>query len=206
MILALVTIAITGYLFGSINSALIVSRLTHRADIRSRGSGNAGATNMFRSYGKWAGLATLSGDLIKAVLAVLLARTVFNLSGQVLPFDSAYVTGLFVLTGHIYPVFFSFKGGKGVMPAVGIILMADPLAFAILLVIAVVVFLVTRTMSLVSLISAGILPLLTLTLAVLRNDNPLGPVLLTLAYTILVFYAHRGNIARLRAGTEKAIK
>lgn len=205
MVLMLVIISITGYLFGSINSALIVSRLTHREDIRSRGSGNAGATNMFRNYGKWAGLATITGDLIKAVLAVLLARAVFSLSGQVLPFDSAYITGLFVLIGHIYPIFFKFKGGKGVMPAVGIILMADLLAFAILLTIATVVFLLKRTMSLVSLISAGILPLLTLALAIARGDNPLGPVLITLAYTVLVFYAHRSNIARLRAGTEKKI-
>ena len=205
MFYALVIIAVSGYLLGSINSALIVSRLTSREDIRSRGSGNAGATNMFRNYGKLAGLATVAGDLLKAVIAVLLARAVFSLTGQTLPFDPGYITGLFVLIGHIYPVFFHFKGGKGVMPAVGIVLMANPLAFAILLAIAVVIFLVTRTMSLVSLISAAILPMVILTLGLIRGDDPLGPVLLTLAYAVLVFYAHRSNIARLRNGKERRI-
>jgi acyl phosphate:glycerol-3-phosphate acyltransferase len=205
MIITLIMTAIAGYLLGSINSALIVSRLTNREDIRSRGSGNAGATNMFRNYGKLAGLATVAGDLLKAILAVLLGRAVFSLTGQKIAFDPGLITGLFVLIGHIYPAFFRFKGGKGVMPAVGIVLMADLWAAAILLTIAITVFLITRTMSLVSLICAAALPLVILSLGLLRGNDPLGPVLLTLAYAVLVFYAHRSNITRLRNGTEKKI-
>lgn len=205
MAFALIFAAITGYLLGSINSAVLVSKLTGRADVRTRGSGNAGATNMFRSFGTFAGLATVAGDLVKTIIAVLLARAAFSLAGQDLAFDPGYISGLFVLIGHVYPVFFRFKGGKGVMPAVGIVLMADPVAFAILLAIAVVVFLATRTMSIVSLTGAAVLPLLTLILGIVRDQDPLIPVLLTLAYAALVFFAHRGNITRLRNGTEHKI-
>ena len=205
MVYALIFCVIAGYLLGSINSALIVSRLTRGDDIRAHGSGNAGTSNMIRTYGKAAGLATATGDLLKAVAAVLLARAAFSLAGTAPGLDPAYIIGLFVLIGHIYPVFFRFKGGKGVMPAVGVILVADPLAFVILLAIAAVVFLLTRTMSIVSLAGAGALPPVVLVLGLVRGESPLYPVLMTLAYAAIVFFAHRENIARLRNGTEKKI-
>ena len=181
MVYSLIFCAVAGYMLGSINSALIVSRLIHSDDIRSHGSGNAGTSNMIRTYGKAAGLATAAGDLLKAVAAVLLARAAYSLAGVSPGLDPAYIIGLFVLIGHIYPVFFRFKGGKGVMPAVGVVLMADPLAFVILLVLAITVFLLTRTMSIVSLAGAASLPLVILVIGLLRGQNPLYPVLMTLA-------------------------
>lgn len=199
--------AILGYLLGSINSAIIVSRFISHDDIRTHGSGNAGTTNMFRTYGKKAALLTAFGDILKAILAVLLGRLLFSLAALTgaLPVDPGYLTGLFVLLGHIYPAFFKFKGGKGVMPAVAVILVVNPPAFLVMLAIALPVFLITRTMSLVSLISALALPVVTLALALLRQTNPGYPTLITLLYGILVIVSHRQNIRRLLHGQEKPI-
>ena len=201
----LVLAAVSGYLLGSVNSAILVSRLLGRADIRGFGSGNAGATNMFRTYGKKAAALTVLGDLLKAVLGVVLARTVFNLLSAEWIVDPGIVAGLFVLLGHVFPVYFGFKGGKGVMPAFGIILLVNPLAFVVLLVVAVPVFLMSRTMSLVSVLSAAIYPLATLAVRLLTRTNPWPETLFALAYAILVLFSHRGNISRLVEGTEKPI-
>ena len=199
--------AMLGYLLGSINSAIIVSRFISHDDIRTHGSGNAGTTNMFRTYGKKAALLTAFGDILKAILAVLLGRLLFSLAALTgaLPVDPGYLTGLFVLLGHIFPAFFKFKGGKGVMPAVAVILVVNPPAFLVMLAIALPVFLITRTMSLVSLISALALPVVTLALALLRQTNPRYPTLITLLYGILVIVSHRQNIRRLLHGQERPI-
>jgi glycerol-3-phosphate acyltransferase PlsY len=196
---------LAGYLLGSINSAIIVSHLLYRKDIRLQGSGNAGMTNMLRVYGKKAGGLTALGDLLKAVLAVLLARWIMAQSAGSLPLDPGYLAGLFVLIGHVFPLYFRFRGGKGVMPALGIVLLVDLAAFLILLAVAVPVLLVSRTMSLVSLISALLLPAVTWILSRVRQADPLYAVLLTLLYAILVIVSHRENIKRLIRRSEKPI-
>ena len=106
--------AVTGYLLGSVNTAILVSRMLHHADIRQFGSGNAGMTNVYRVFGKKAALLTAIGDLMKSVLSVLAARTFFHYFGITMGFDPGYLAGLFVLIGHIYPAWFGFHGGKGV--------------------------------------------------------------------------------------------
>jgi acyl phosphate:glycerol-3-phosphate acyltransferase len=204
-VMALVLVGLMGYCLGSINSAVIVSRITGKDDIRHKGSGNAGMTNMFRVYGKAAGLVTALGDFLKAVAAVLLARFLVGLVTEVLPFDVGYVAGLFVMIGHIYPVFFRFKGGKGVMPALGIILMVQPLVFAILLVIALPVFFLFRIVSLVSVQSAVLLPPVTLAVCLLQGKDPIYQTGFMIAYAVLVLVSHRTNIRRLLQGTEKPI-
>lgn len=234
-----------GYLLGSINSAILVTRLFGREDIRHFGSGNAGATNMFRTYGKIPAVLTVLGDLLKAIVAVVLARWLFSLFGIqplagpgagpdtglgygplagpgagagavaaagtsfILPIDPGVIAGLFVLLGHLFPVYFGFKGGKGVMPAFGIILMVNPLAFLVLLVIAVPLFLKSRIMSLVSVTSAALYPLVTLAIRLIARtgtwQETLYATLFALAYGILVLYSHRSNIRRLLDGTEKPV-
>lgn len=203
--IALGLTAVSGYLLGSINSAIIVSRLWQHDDIRKHGSGNAGATNMLRTFGKTAAALTTAGDILKAVLAVLLARAIFNLFTVTLAFDPGYIAGLFVLVGHIFPAYFRFKGGKGVMPALGIVLIVNPLAFAVMLVIALPILLIFRIVSLVSVLSAILLPIVTFVLGRLRHADPLAETLLTLSFSILVLYSHRENIKRLLSGTEKPI-
>lgn len=203
--LPLVLTAMSSYLLGSVNSAVIVSRALERDDIRTHGSGNAGMTNMYRVFGKRAALLTTFGDLLKAIVAVLIARGIFGWFDASLAFDPGYPAGLFVLLGHIFPIYFGFRGGKGVMPAVGIVLMVNPAAFGIMVAIALPLFLATRTMSLVSVVSAAALPIVTLILGLLRKTSPLAATLFTLAYAILVIISHRSNIKRLLSGTEKPI-
>ena len=201
--LPLILTAVASYLLGSVNSAVIVSRALEKDDIRTHGSGNAGMTNMYRVFGKRAALLTTLGDLIKAILAVLLARTLFVWFDASLAFDPGYPAGLFVLLGHIFPIYFGFRGGKGVMPAVGIVLMVNPAAFGVMVAIALPLFLATRTMSLVSVVSAAALPVVTLILGLLQKNRPLASTLFTLTYAVLVIVSHRSNIQRLLSGTEK---
>lgn len=198
-------ISLTGYVLGSLNSAVMVSRLLHLPDIRRMGSGNAGMTNMLRVHGKKAALLTAGGDLVKAIIAVILAQLIVRVAGRPLLVDPGYLTGLFVLIGHIFPVFFAFKGGKGVMPALGIILWLNPLAFLILLLLAIPIFLVSRTMSVVSLVCTLCLPLVTGLLAIRYDGSPLQDVLMTSLYAVLVIGSHRENIRRLWRGEEQAI-
>lgn len=201
----LVLTIISGYLLGSINSAILVSRLFGREDIRRFGSGNAGVTNMLRTYGKKPAALTVLGDLLKAILAVVLARIFFNMFAVRLIVDPGVLAGLFVLLGHLFPVYFGFKGGKGVMPAFGIILLVNPPAFIILLAIAVPVFLLSRTMSLVSVLSASLYPLATLAIRLLTHENHWPETLFALSYSILVLFSHRSNIRRLMNGTEQPV-
>ena len=219
LIYAIVLTAAAGYLLGSINWAIIISRALAHDDIRVHGSGNAGSTNMFRTFGRKAGLLTALGDLLKAVVAVWLGRAIFRLfavqfasnfsighiSLDTLSIDPGYLAGLFVLIGHIFPAFFGFKGGKGVMPAVGIILAVNTLAFAVMVMVALPVFLITRTMSLVSIVSSIALPIVTFGLGLLRQIDQRVETGITLVYAILVIISHRENIKRLLRGTEKPV-
>jgi len=203
--IALLLTVISGYLLGSVNSAIVVARLFGLPDIRRYGSGNAGATNMFRTHGKKPAALTFLGDLLKAVFAVLLARAIFHLFASPIIVDPGYVSGLFVLLGHIFPVYFGFKGGKGVMPAFGIILLVNPPVFLILFAVALPVFLISRTMSLVSVLSAILYPIATMAVCLIRHTNPWYETGFALAYSILVLYSHRSNIKRLLGGTEKPV-
>ncbi|NLA71933.1 MAG: glycerol-3-phosphate 1-O-acyltransferase PlsY [Clostridiaceae bacterium] len=196
---------VLGYLLGSINSAILLSRLFGHEDIRKFGSGNAGVTNMLRTYGAVPAILTVLGDMLKAILAVILARLLFNVLGVQLVIDPGILAGLFVMLGHLFPLYFQFRGGKGMMPAFGIILLINPLAFIILLVVAIGVFIVSKTMSLVSVIAAAMYPIVTLVILLIQHANPWIQTLFALAYSFLVLYSHRDNIKRLLDGTEKPI-
>ena len=121
---ACVLAGLVAYLLGSISFAVIVSRIYAHDDVRKYGSKNAGMTNILRTYGKLPAFFTLLGDFFKGVLAVLVGRWIFSLMG-VTAFDAGYLAGFFALLGHLYPVFFGFKGGKGVLTSLGIILVVE---------------------------------------------------------------------------------
>ena len=201
-IILCVLTAATAYSLGSVSSALVVCRLMRIEDIRTKGSGNAGTSNMIRTYGKKAGLLTGLGDLLKAVVAVLVSYGLAMIFDVALPFPIGYFAGLFVLIGHVFPVFFGFRGGKAVMPAVGVVLAIDPITFGILLVVAGFVFLLGRKMSVVSLVSAAILPPVTALTCRVLQKNCLFPLVFVLCYSVLVVIAHRSNILRLVRGEE----
>ena len=127
-VLAVILAAAAAYLLGSVSFAVVVSKGLYHQDVRQFGSGNAGMTNILRTYGKKAAALTLAGDFLKGVAAVLIGRLIFAAMGVTL-FDGAYVGGLFAILGHLYPVYFGFRGGKGILTSIGIIAVINPLVF-----------------------------------------------------------------------------
>lgn len=189
-------VALLGYFLGSMNFAVIISRLKFHEDIRTKGSGNAGATNMSRTYGKAAGIATLVGDILKTVLPVLLAKL---LVGDAF----GYLTGLMCALGHAFPCYYKFKGGKCVAVTAAVMLVMEPLAFLFLFAIFAVVVLGTKYVSLASIFTALISPVIVHNFVKSRNydESHLGIVFL-MVQCLLVIFLHRGNIKRLLDGSE----
>lgn len=186
---------VVGYLCGSLASAVIVCRLLRLPDPREAGSHNPGATNVLRLAGKGPAALTLAGDMLKGFLPVALA----HLLGQ--PPVVIGATALAAFVGHLYPIFFRFKGGKGVATAFGAVAaMAYPIAL-FMAAVWVLVALVSRYSSLAALCAAGAAPIFAL---VFVRVGAYVVVLLVIA--ALLFYRHRENIARLRAGTESEIQ
>lgn len=192
MVLGLLLIA-SAYLIGSVASAIVVCRIMNLPDPRSGGSGNPGATNVLRVGGKTAAAVTLIGDMLKGLLPVLLARA---LSNELV----VAATALAAFIGHLYPLYFRFKGGKGVATAFGA---AAGLSLPLMLAMAVawlVVVVATRYVSLASMIAVGVSPVVAFALAL----HPATFVALS-AMAGFIIYRHRANIARLRSGTESRI-
>ncbi len=189
-------IALLGYFLGSMNFAVIISRIKFHEDIRTKGSGNAGATNMSRTYGKAAGIATLVGDILKTVLPVFLARF---LVGDMF----GYITGLMCALGHAFPCYYKFKGGKCVAVTAAVLLVMEPLAFLLLLVVFAVVVLGTKYVSLASIFTALISPVIVHNFVTGRNygKSHLGLVFL-IVQCLLVIILHKENIKRLLEGKE----
>jgi len=153
-IMAILLTAVLSYLLGSISFAVIVSRLLAHDDVRKYGSHNAGMTNVLRVYGKGPAALTLVGDFGKGVAAVFLGRLLFQAMGVTL-FDAGYLAGLCVLLGHLFPVFFGFKGGKGVLTSMGITLAVNPVVLLILLVILLPVLFVVKIVSLIAITNSA---------------------------------------------------
>jgi len=178
-----------GYLFGSIPFGLILTRCAGTPDIRSIGSGNIGATNVLRTGSKTLAAATLIGDALKGTAAVLAARHFFG------P-DAALAAAAGALIGHIFPVWLSFKGGKGVATYIGLLIgLAWPAALVFCLIWLTVAAL-TRYASLAGLVAGAAMP------PVLWLIDDRRTALLFVLLTALVWIRHRANIARLLAGTE----
>ncbi len=186
---------VAGYLFGSLSTAVIVSRLMGLADPRGYGSKNPGATNVLRHGGKKAAALTLLGDSVKGVIPVLLAKA-FGLAAPGLA-----LVGLAAFLGHLYPVFFGFRGGKGVATAAGVLLaLAWPVGLAVL-VTWIVVALVGNISSLAALVAAVLAPLYMQVI----NGTP-AYVVMTVVLSALLIWRHRSNIRNLLAGTEGKIR
>ncbi len=190
--IACVLCAVIAYLLGSFNSAIIVSKYKYKQDIRSFGSGNAGLTNMHRVYGKDGALLTLAGDIAKQVLSVLVGILLVGQTG-------AYLAGLFCILGHIFPIYYRFKGGKGVLTAATMILCIDPMIFAVLFVIFALTLLITRYVSLSSIIASICYPAAIFYAAKLRTGAPpqAFDIIFACVVGLLVIFMHRTNIYRL---------
>jgi glycerol-3-phosphate acyltransferase PlsY len=201
MVLVILTVAAAAYLLGSVNFAIIISRVYAKDDVRKHGSGNAGMTNILRTYGKIPAAITALGDIAKTVGAIFLAKLIFSQMGFA-DIDPGYIAGLFVILGHIYPVYFGFRGGKGVITTLGVMLIVNPIVFLIIVAIFVPLVFITKIVSLSSILGAILYPILTFAFTYMQN----GPVrynsLFSLVYAAIVLIGHRENIKRLLKGEE----
>jgi glycerol-3-phosphate acyltransferase PlsY len=192
-VLAILICCVVGYLVGSINFAIILSK-KYNDDVRTHGSKNAGATNMLRTYGKKAALMTFLGDFLKAILVCFLGRFCWGILG-------AYLAGLFCVLGHVFPVFFKFKGGKGVSTTAGVMLACDVPTFLVIFVLYFGVFLASKFVSAASVMSALMYPFILYGV----DTFVLGGcpyVAYALIIALLVVFKHKDNIKRLREGKE----
>lgn len=193
-VLKLIVTAVFAYLSGSVSTAVLISMWLYRRDIRKEGSGNAGATNVARTFGIKIGLLTLAGDFLKTALAAWF--------GNLLAGDLGLVAACaFCMIGHIFPLFFGFKGGKGVATAGMIALILDWRLFIILVAVFGIVFLLSRRVSVCSICCAAAFPI---ALAILGTTTP--RLVLGIFITVIVIWRHHGNIKRLHDGTEPEFK
>ncbi len=186
------------YLIGSVNPAILISKIFYHEDIRDFGSGNAGTTNMLRTYGKKAAAATFLCDLAKAALAFYFGRLLWGIDGSA-------IAGFFVIMGHMFPIYYKFRGGKGVACLSIIVLLTDPLTFLVLLLAYAVIVLGTKYVSLASVMCAFLYPLLLSAFAKINPANAGFPVTMAVLSTILVIFMHRENLKRLWNGQESKV-
>lgn len=195
-VVGIVIALILAYLIGSVSGALVLGRAFGVSDLRTHGSGNAGATNAWRIGGAGFGLAVLLFDLVKGAVA---AGFVAAFLAPVLPWP--YVCGFLAVAGHVWPVFHGFRGGKGVATAAGVMAILLPAALVAALAVFLLVAWRLRYVSLAALAGQGVATLL---LFVWPGPGPAAPGL-SLALLLLLVHTHRANIDRLRAGTEPRI-
>ena len=201
MIFRLILGAVLSYLLGSLNFGIILSRKFQKEDVRTHGSGNAGSTNMLRNYGKLPAVATILGDMAKVAVAILLVRLLVgnDLYAQQPIFIKSFA-GLFCVLGHIFPCFFRFKGGKGVATCGGMVFMIDWRIALILLAVFFVAVLITKWVSLGSILMAILYPVL---MGLFYKSVPI--TLISVVFAAIVLVAHRENIKRILNGTESKI-
>lgn len=219
--------AVLAYLIGSVNTSIIVTRIVAHTDIRTMGSGNAGFTNVLRSVGKIPAIITFVGDFLKGVLSVVIAYVLiacfipsagmFTAEAETFLMNYlVYFISFFCILGHTYPIFYGFKGGKGVVTTASFMLMTDGRILAVALGIFVVVFLLTKTISKCALVNAVCFPISTFLFSYFIDTPQYVPTeaglyltilktFISLVIAVLVIYRHKDNIKRILKGTEKKI-
>jgi glycerol-3-phosphate acyltransferase PlsY len=199
---AYITVAIVAYVIGSINFAVLFSRKFAGFDVREKGSKNAGTTNVLRTIGKKVAALTLLCDILKGVVAILVA-----LLAQVMweGFDTTtlkYIAGFMVILGHTFPIFFEFRGGKGVATAIGVLLMLNWKIGLICLVFGILIIAVSKMVSLGSISAAVLFPVLTI---FIEENVGFAGIAISFLIAALVVFNHRANIRRLKQGKENKL-
>ncbi len=210
-ILVILAAAVIGYLMGSINSSIATVRILKHKDIREFGSGNAGLTNTLRCFGKGCALCTLIGDLSKGVIAVLLSRDLLAqlvMGAETDVYFIGYVAGVTAILGHVFPLYYGFKGGKGVLVGVSVFIVLDWRVFCILIGIFAAILILSKYVSLSSIIATACAPFVTVISQYIRWDGyELWRLALHFVLTAImastIIWMHRSNIERLRNGTER---
>ncbi|HWQ58541.1 MAG TPA: glycerol-3-phosphate 1-O-acyltransferase PlsY [Clostridia bacterium] len=180
-----------GYLIGSANFAIIITKCFLHKDVREHGSGNAGTANVARVFGPWIGIATLAGDVVKAIAAMWLGLMLLSVNGMC-------VAGAACVIGHCFPAYFGLRGGKGVAVTAGVALMLDWRVFLVLLAVYAASALLAKKASISSLVATAALPIVML----LWGGFPAAELILAAFSALLVWIMHRENIKRLLRGEE----
>ena len=209
MAITVIMIVLAAYLIGSVNFAVIISSAFIKKDVRKFGSGNAGATNVLRTAGVLPGILTFLGDALKGFCAAMLGYLTFkymasDTSAFFQPIYGAYLCGLFCMLGHIFPVFFQFKGGKGVAICVGIFAVCSYKAIIAGLLVFAIVTALTKYVSLGSVLATVVTVVLSI---VFYNKTALlwPQAILSIAMGTIIITKHSENIKRLLQGTESKI-
>lgn len=204
-----IVMGIVAYLIGSINFSVIISKKFAGFDLREKGSGNAGSTNVLRTVGKKAALITLILDILKGIVAIVLA---FLMGKYVKDIDNPslliQIAGIFVIIGHTFPIFFGFRGGKGIATSLGVLLITNWQIGVICLTFALVLIVLTRMVSVGSIAAAILFPVLTLYIGkefFIVPGETMSYLIFSIILAIIVIFNHRANIKRIADGTENRI-
>ena len=207
-LLIVLATAAEAYLLGSIDTGILVSKYLYHDDVRNYGSGAAGMTNMLRTFGKKAAALTAFGDVLKGALAVCIGRWLFGYlpaGGAVSPYLGVYLAAILATIGHLKPLYFGFKGGKGVLVAGGAILAIQPVLLPFLAIIFLVCLIPTGMVSLGSVTMAALYPVLTIIYGSLQGYAAGDMLVCAIGSGFMsgmVIYMHRANIQRIREGKE----
>ena len=211
MIWAYILTAIIAYLLGSISFSVIFTKKFAGFDVREKGSGNAGSTNVLRTAGKKTAILTLVCDILKGVVAIIVAYLMGKIANADVWLSALLIqiAGVFVVLGHTFPIFFGFKGGKGVATALGVLLITNWQIGLICLVFALVLMALTRIVALGSIAAAILFPILCI---FITNNFLVGDDSTRMTYLIfgiimaaIVIFNHRSNIQRMASGTENRL-
>ena len=196
-----ILVAIIAYFIGSISFSVIFSRKFAGFDVREKGSKNAGSTNVLRTVGTKVALLTLLCDILKGVIAIVVAiiagKIWTNLNVEILK----YLAGFFAILGHTFPIFFEFRGGKGVATALGVLITLNWKIGLICLIFALIIIAFTKMVSVGSILSAVLYPILT----IFMGDTNFAATTISILIALLVIFNHRENLKRIKNGTENKL-
>ncbi|WP_066648229.1 glycerol-3-phosphate 1-O-acyltransferase PlsY [Christensenella timonensis] len=187
----LILCAVIAYVLGSVSFSYIFTKKVRHEDIREKGSGNAGTTNVLRNYGWGLGIAVFAGDVLKAVAAALIG-------GAIAGYEGLCVAGVFAIVGHNYSCFLKFKGGKGIASTIGVLLLIQPIPTLVIFTISIIIVACTKIMSIGSIIGL----ILSAIAAIVFAQGNWFQILSVLIIAVLGVFSHRENIKRLIHGTE----
>lgn len=208
-------VALVSYFIGSISGAILISKSINGEDIRNSGSKNPGTTNMLRIYGKKAAVFTLLIDVLKGVVAVAIGILIDYMLTKTLDFSiyessflfgsMKYIAGIFAVIGHDFPVFFRFKGGKGVATSLGVILMLDWKIGLIVMIGSLLIMIFSRYVSLGSIAAAVIYPCIVAAFVISNKELKIMYLVCAVILGLLIIFKHHTNIVRLKNGTENKL-
>ena len=201
-------VLLVSYLLGSINSAILISKVVYKDDIRKHGSGNGGMTNMLRTFGGKAALMTLAGDLLKTAISICIAAIPFGFCyvGGISVQGVCYFAGLFAVLGHVFPLYYRFKGGKGVLVTSTMALILTPLPFLFLFALFVGIVAMSKYVSLGSVCVAVLYPVILHGFFTMRGTQIEGLIALaSIILACLIVWCHRENLKRISERTERKL-